>query len=166
MTRTSTRKISASHPRAPLDALPGHCIRRLQQIAVAIFIQESAASGATPVQFAVLQALADQPGIDQRSLARVVSLDTSTIGGVVDRLEARGLLTRSHSPEDRRVRLLHLTPEGESLLSDLIPSMQRTQERILEPLSVAERRDFMRMVQQLIGHHGELGRSNEPGKAA
>jgi DNA-binding MarR family transcriptional regulator len=163
MTRASTRKTSASRRRIELDAIPGHCIRRLQQIAVAVFMQESLTSGVTPVQFAVLQTLADQPGIDQRTLAGVVSFDTSTIGGVVDRLEARGLLTRNLSPGDRRVRLLHLTPEGEALLADLTPSMQRTQGRILEPLSAKERKDFMRMMQLVIGHHDELGRSDASG---
>lgn len=163
MTRASTRKTPPSHRPIELDTLPGHCIRRLQQIAVAIFMQESAAWGITPVQFAVLLTLADQPGLDQRTLARMVSFDTSTIGGVVDRLEARGLLTRSHSPEDRRVRLLHLTPDGEELLASFTPSMLRTQGRILEPLSAAERKDFMRMMELVIGHHDELGRSDAPG---
>lgn len=163
MTRAPTRKTSPPRRRIELDALPGHTIRRLQQIAVAIFMQECVASGVTPVQYAVLHSLADQPGIDQRTLARVVSLDTSTIGGVIDRLEARGLLTRSHSPEDRRVRLLHLTSEGEGLLIDLTPSMQRTQDRILEPLSATERKDFMRMMQLVIGRHEELGRSDATG---
>jgi DNA-binding MarR family transcriptional regulator len=154
MSRTPSRKTSAS--RIDLAAMPGHGIRRLQQVAVALFMQESAATGVTPVQYAVLQTLAQQPGIDQRSLARAVSFDTSTIGGVVDRLEARGLLTRSLSPADKRVRLLHLTEDGESLLSELIPSMQRTQERILEPLTPAERKEFMRMVQAVVAHHREL----------
>jgi DNA-binding MarR family transcriptional regulator len=163
MTRASTRKTPAPYRHIELDTLPGHCIRRLQQIAVALFMQEAADAGVTPVQFAVLQVLAAQPGLDQRTLARAVSFDTSTIGGVVDRLEARGLLTRSHSPGDRRVRLLHLTPEGESLLADLTPSMLRTQGRILEPLSATERKDFMRMMRLVIGHHDELGRSEAPG---
>jgi DNA-binding MarR family transcriptional regulator len=155
MTRASPRK--SAQRSMELNALPGHCVRRLQQIAVAIFMQESGESGVTPVQFAVLQALAHRSGIDQRTLAGVVSFDTSTIGGVIDRLEARGLLTRSHSDGDRRVRLLHLTPEGEALLADLMPSMQRTQQRLLEPLSAADRKDFMRMMQLVIGHHDELG---------
>jgi DNA-binding MarR family transcriptional regulator len=163
MTRASTRKTPAPYRHIELDTLPGHCIRRLQQIAVALFMQEAADAGVTPVQFAVLQVLAAQPGLDQRTLARAVSFDTSTIGGVIDRLEARGLLTRSHSPGDRRVRLLHLTPEGESLLADLTPSMLRTQGRILEPLSATERKDFMRMMRLVIGHHDELGRSEAPG---
>jgi MarR family transcriptional regulator, lower aerobic nicotinate degradation pathway regulator len=157
MPRAAPRKTSSPSRSMELLGLPGHCIRRLQQVAVAIFMQESGESGVTPVQFAVLQALADQSGIDQRTLARVVSFDTSTIGGVIDRLEARGLLTRSHSDGDRRVRLLHLTPGGEALLADLTPSMQRTQKRILEPLSASERKDFMRMMQLVIGHHDELG---------
>ncbi len=156
MTRPSPRKTPPPRSRE-LNALPGHCARRLQQIAVAIFMQESGASGVTPVQFAVLQALAQQPGIDQRTLAGVVSFDTSTIGGVVDRLEARGVLTRSLSPGDRRVRLLHLTPDGEALLAALTPSMQRTQKRILEPLSATERKDFMRLLQAVIAHHDDLG---------
>jgi DNA-binding MarR family transcriptional regulator len=160
MTRASSPKKTAAPRRLELDAQPGHRIRRLQQVAVAIFMQEALEWGATPVQFAVLLTLAGQPGIDQRTLARAVSFDTSTIGGVVDRLEARGLLVRSHSPDDRRVRLLHLTAAGEALLAELAPSVQRAQERILEPLAAAERKEFMRMMQAVIGHHDELGRSD------
>lgn len=163
MRRTSARKDSAPQPALALQALPGHCIRRLQQAAVALFAQETAPAGVTPVQYAVVQTLAARPGIDQRTLAREVSFDASTIGGVVDRLEARGLLTRSHSPGDRRVRLLHLTPDGEALLVDLAPSVQRTQQRLLEPLSAAERKEFMRMMQVMIAHHEGLGAAEEPG---
>ena len=68
------------------------------------------------MQFAVLQALEAQPGVDQKTLAHLVSFDTSTIGAVIDRLEAKALLTRSLSPEDRRVRLLNLTPAGQAML--------------------------------------------------
>jgi DNA-binding MarR family transcriptional regulator len=157
MARAPAANASSPPRRIDLRAVPGHRIRRLQQIAVALFMQESGSTAVTPVQFAVLQTLAGQPGIDQRTLARSVSFDTSTIGGVVDRLEARGLLTRSHSPGDRRVRLLELTAEGEALLDSLTPSMQRTQKRLLEPLSPAERKEFMRMMQLVIGHHDALG---------
>ena len=160
MPRTPARKTTAAARRpVELDAIPGHCIRRLQQVAVALFMQETSAAGVTPVQFAVLQTLGGQPGIDQRTLAEAVSFDTSTIGGVVDRLEARGLVTRSLSEADRRVRLLHLTAQGEALLSEVTPAMERTQERILEPLTARERKEFMRMVQAVVGHHGEVGRA-------
>ena len=146
-----------------LDTLPGHSIRRLQQIAVAIFLQEAEAHGVTPVQYAALQAVANQPGVDQRSLARSVGLDTSTIAGVIDRLEARGLMLRLASPDDRRVRLLQLTTEGQALLAELVPGMLRAQERILEPLPAADRPRFMRMLTTLVEGNNDLSRAPSKG---
>lgn len=147
-----------------LDGLPGHAIRRLQQIAVAIFLQETEGLGVTPVQFAALQAVHNAPGLDQRTLARTIGFDTSTTAGVIDRLEARGLLRRSASPDDRRVRLLTLTPDGEALLAQVIPRMQRAQARMLEPLPKAERAEFMRMLKALVDANNELSRApSDPG---
>lgn len=142
-----------------LGELPGHHIRRLQQIAVAIFLQEAEGTGVTPVQYAALQAVANQPGIDQRSLAGAVGLDTSTVAGVIDRLEARGLLARSLSPDDRRVRLLALTPEGEALLAQVLPAMRRAQDRILAPLNKADRATFMRLLRALVSGNNEHSRA-------
>ena len=142
-----------------LDRLPGHYIRRLQQIAVAIFLQETEAFGVTPVQFAALQAVHNTPGVDQRTLARTIGFDTSTTAGVIDRLEARGLLQRNASPEDRRVRLLTLTDEGEALLAQVVPAMQRAQLRMLDPLSPAERTEFMRLLHRLVTANNELSRA-------
>lgn len=152
-----TRK-SAAGP-VDLDALPGHYIRRLQQIAVAIFLQETEGHGVTPVQYAALQTVANSPGIDQRSLARAIGFDTSTIAAVVDRLEARGLLLRAVSPDDRRVRLLTLTADGQRTLEAVIPGMRRAQERMLEPLPKAERTEFMRMLKQIVIANNELSRA-------
>lgn len=142
-----------------LDELPGHYIRRLQQIAVAIFLQETEAVGITPVQYAALQTVSNQPGIDQRSLARAIGFDTSTIASVIDRLEARGLLQRAVSPQDRRARLLTLTPTGRETLAAALPGMRRAQGRMLEPLPPAERAEFMRMLKQLVTANNELSRA-------
>jgi MarR family transcriptional regulator, lower aerobic nicotinate degradation pathway regulator len=151
--------MSTSTKTIDLDALPGHYIRRLQQIAVAIFLDQTADFGVTPVQFAALQAVARQPGIDQRSLAKAIGFDTSTIGGVIDRLEVRGLMQRNASPDDRRVRLLMLTPEGESLLDDVVPAMLEAQKRILSPLTAAERKQFMNMLTRLVEANNEWSRA-------
>ncbi|MDE2627264.1 MAG: MarR family transcriptional regulator [Burkholderiales bacterium] len=146
-----------------LHGLPGHSIRRLHQIAVAIFLQETGAHGVTPVQYAALQSVADAPGIDQRTLARSIGLDTSTIAGVLDRLESRGLLLRSASPDDRRVRRLTLTDDGRALLGALVPDMLRAQQRMLEPLAKAERAEFMRMLDVLVTANNELSRAPRDG---
>ncbi|HRE22051.1 MAG TPA: MarR family transcriptional regulator, partial [Rhabdaerophilum sp.] len=76
--------------------MPGHLIRRMHQAAVAIFDNEVRAAGAdlTPVQFAAMMKIAAEPGIDQASVAQAIAYDRVTIGGVVDRLEAKGLVRR------------------------------------------------------------------------
>jgi DNA-binding MarR family transcriptional regulator len=142
-----------------LDELPGHYIRRLHQIAVAIFLQETEAHGLTPVQYAALSKVGMTPGVDQRTLARSIGLDTSTIAGVIDRLEARGLMQRKASPEDRRVRLLSLSKAGLDMLAAVEPDMLKAQQRILEPLPVTERDKFMRMLRKLVVANNELSRA-------
>ncbi len=146
-------------PLLPLTDLPGHYIRRLQQIAVGVFMEETQAFGVTPVQFAALNALVATPGIDQRTLAASIGFDTSTIGGVVDRLEARGWVKRQVSPEDRRARLLQVTPEGKQLLQELSASVLSTQERILAPLPQAERQEFLRMLKVLVVTNNDASRA-------
>ena len=139
--------------------LPGHLIRRLQQIAVAVFLEETQTLGVTPIQFAALHAVAMTPGLDQRTLAGQIGLDTSTVAGVVDRLEARAWLTRAVSSVDRRARVLALTPAGATTLGAVQPAMLKAQERIMAPLPEGERREFIRMLKVLVDSNNELSRA-------
>jgi DNA-binding MarR family transcriptional regulator len=103
--------------------------------------------------------VARTPGVDQRTLARSIGFDTSTIASVIDRLEARGLMQRQSSPEDRRVRLLQLSEPGHALLAAIGPDVLRAQERMLDPLTSAERREFMRMLRAVVTANNELSRA-------
>ncbi|MBS3910968.1 MAG: MarR family transcriptional regulator [Hydrogenophaga sp.] len=145
--------------RVDIDLQPGHAIRRLHQISVGVFLQEAGDLGITPVQYAALQTVGNQPGIDQRTLARNIALDASTTGGVVDRLEARGWLERKTSTEDRRARQLALTLSGEQALREAVPVMLRAQEQILAPLSESQRTTFMALLQVLVTQNNELSRA-------
>ncbi|WP_088952902.1 MarR family winged helix-turn-helix transcriptional regulator [Variovorax sp. HW608] len=147
---------------AELENFPGYFIRRLQQIAVAVFMEEAQPWGVTPVQFAALSAVIRQPGVDQRSLARLIGFDFSTTGSVIDRLQARGLVERRGSPKDRRVRLLYATSEGERLLKDAEPAVLRAQKRMLDPLPEDRRAQFMEMLTFLIHENNELARAPGP----
>lgn len=146
-------------PAVDIDLQPGHAIRRLHQISVGLFMQEAGDLGVTPVQYAALQILANQPGIDQRTLARNIALDASTTGGVVDRLETRGWLERRTSPDDRRARQLLLTLAGQQALAEAVPVMLRAQQQILAPLSETERAEFMRMLGVLVTQNNEHSRA-------
>jgi DNA-binding MarR family transcriptional regulator len=136
-----------------IEAQPGHLIRRLQQFAVALFMEETQGLDLTPVQFAALAAAQRQPGMDQRTLAATIGFDTSTTGGVLDRLEARGLLVRGASPDDRRVRLIHVTDDGAAVLREVTPGMLRAQARMLQPLPAPQRKVFMEMLDRLVREH-------------
>ncbi len=146
-----------------LNQLPGHAIRRLHQISVGIFHQEVEKLNLTPLQYGALLTVRDQPGLDQRTLARLIALDTSTTAGVVDRLEARGLLERQLSPHDRRVRLLHITPAGLALLAEAEPAVARAQALILGPLTTAQQRTFMQLLDRLVAENNAFSRAPSDG---
>lgn len=145
-----------------LHAQPGHFARRVQQLAVALFVQEVGELALTPVQYSALHAICNQPGIDQKTLAGTIGYDTSTIAGVIDRLEARGLVERSVAPHDRRARLLTPTVEGTRMVAAVVPRMLKAQERLLEPLKAGERKEFVRLMKVIVEANAEL--SNIPAK--
>jgi len=133
--------------------MAGHLIRRLHQQSTQVFQAQTQAAGfdLTSVQFAALDAIAQQPGIDQASLATIISFDRATIGGVIDRLESKGLVQRVVSAQDRRARLLHPTPEGERQLAAIRPVVEALQAEILAPLSHAERSAFVALAHKALG---------------
>jgi DNA-binding MarR family transcriptional regulator len=91
-----------------------------------------------------------RPGLDQSTLSREIYIDTSTIAGVVDRLEARGLIQRRQSPDDRRLRLLYLTDEGAALLKLASVAVLGMQKWLVEPLTVDERATFTQLMLKVL----------------
>jgi DNA-binding MarR family transcriptional regulator len=138
---------------------PGHLIRRAQQIAVALFMEECAAFELTPVQYAAMLAIREHPGIDATRLAGLIALDRPTIGGVLERLEARGLLVRESTSEDKRIKLIYLAAEGKRSLRRAESSVQRAQERILEPLSPSDRIRLIELLSRIVDLHNEVSRA-------
>jgi len=122
-------------------------IRRLQQISVSVFSDRMRALGhdLTSPQFAALAVLAHAPGIDQATLAGMIAHDRPTIGGVVERLEAKGLVTRHRNEKDRRAKVLGLTEAGRALHDRLLPDVRAIQTDILPGLTPEERTEFVRL---------------------
>src|ERR1700709_1528533 len=129
-------------PPVTMDAVytkPGYLFRRTQQIAVAIFVEECKAYDLTPVQYAALVAIRSHPGIDATRLSAVIAFDRSTLGNVIERLENSTYVARKPSRDDKRVKLLTLTKAGEALLHEIMPSVDRAQARMLQPLKPGDR---------------------------
>ena len=130
-----------------LQAEPGHLIRRAHQLAVSTF-HETHGRQITPVQYAILRALQDAPGIDQVTLADKVALDTSTTADIATRLETKGWIVRELLP--RRQRALRLTPEGEAVLADMLPRVVPMYRQLLQPLEPVEQAEFLRLLRKFV----------------
>jgi MarR family transcriptional regulator, lower aerobic nicotinate degradation pathway regulator len=138
---------------------PGHLIRRMQQIAVAIFMEECAGFDLTPVQYAALVAIREHPGVDATRLSALIAFDRSTLGSVIERLEAKGYVARGARADDKRVKLLHLTPRGDEVLRAVMPTVDRAQARMLAPLNPGDRARLIALLNQLVEGNNERSRA-------
>jgi DNA-binding MarR family transcriptional regulator len=134
-------------------AAPGHLIRRAHQLSVSIFAEKTAAFDITAVQFAMLNALMDEPGEDQITLAGKVAFDAATSGAVIARLEAKGLLRRDADPKDKRRKLLTATKEGEKIVLAMKAAVAGVQSQLLQPLSATEAIQFTTLLNKLVAGH-------------
>jgi DNA-binding MarR family transcriptional regulator len=134
-------------------AAPGHLIRRAHQISVAVFNEHLSMADVTPVQFAILNALLDTPGVDQITLAKHVAFDPATSGSVIGRLESKGWVVRRGDEVDRRRKLLVLTPAGLDALAGMQSAVAAVQSTILKPLTAPEQAQFMHLLSRLVAGH-------------
>lgn len=132
------------------SAAPGHLIRRAQQLAVAVFMEETAGFDVTPVQFAILNALIDDPGEDQVTLSGRVAFDPATFGSVIGRLETKGWVKREADPRDRRRKLLWITDQGADTALKMKRAARRAQQRIVGPLQADERAQLALLLAKLV----------------
>jgi DNA-binding MarR family transcriptional regulator len=106
----------------------------------------------SPVQCHVLHLIEPGRPMPMRRLAETLSCDASNVTGLVDRLESRGLVRRRPSSEDRRVKVLDLTPSGARVRAQML---RRVTGRSLPlaRLSPDEQRALVRMLEMLVEDH-------------
>jgi len=83
------------------------------------FDQRARAYDMTRAQWVILARLERHPGMTQNEMASLCEVEPITVGRLVDRLEARGLLERRLDPADRRIRRLHLLAAAQPILSEI-----------------------------------------------
>ncbi len=132
--------------------MPGHVIRRLNQMSTQVFAARMQEAGVdlTPVQFAALDAIRAHPGLDQASIAARIAYDRATIGGVIERLLQKGYVQRVVSDRDRRARVITLTDAGEQAYIMILPVVDVLQHDILSGLTQEERRVFLSLANKAL----------------
>jgi len=123
----------------PGHRVPAHLARRFHQICTGATAEILRPEGLMPIEFAVLAAVADMPGLDQRGLAARLGIDAASTSQMVERLERAGLVERRINPADRRARELRATSRGMELRHRLRPALLAAQDRLMASLSSSER---------------------------
>lgn len=149
------RVVPGTHRRDPavsdyvLDEQPGFLFRLVLKRHTTIFT-ENMIGGLTPPQFSAMAKLLEVGPTSQNYLGRLISFDQATIKGIVDRLEARGLVELCADPSDKRRRAVTLTTKGAKLAERAVEKAKDITHRTMMPLSPAEQQTFVRLLKKLV----------------
>ena len=133
-----------------LPQLLGYQIRLAQRAVFADFAEAMGAEDISPGLFGMLVIIESNPGLKQIELAQAAHLDRSSIVPVVDKLEARGLVARRTSDEDRRVNGLWLTEQGGALLRRLKRRVATHERRLTRNLTPRERAQLVALLGKIL----------------
>lgn len=139
-------------PDDSLEALygrPAFMIRRAHQIATAVFTQSCAKLDLTLSQYSILFTLHHRGPVGQNELGRLVALDRSTTGFVVNILKGRKLLTTSDDPKDKRKTLVALTDRGRLLLASAEQLNTQASQDLLSAFDERQARTFIKLLEKL-----------------
>jgi len=126
---------------------PGFLLRRMYQIAAAVFENACADLGLTTAQYGVLIIVHSEPGIDQTRLARALAFDKVTVMRVLRGLEERGVVQRVASG---RQKTLALTDAGQQLLAQARERAEKASKRLMSPLDSSEQAQLLRLLKTLV----------------
>ena len=133
---------------------PGFMVKRLHQVATALFLDECGRYNMTPSQYQALCAIREHAGIGQSSLGKLTGQDRSTVSLVVQLLLDRGLIRRVVNSSDKRAASLRLSESGMQTLRQVAPAARRAQDRLLSALPAAKRAEFLALLHRLLDAHG------------
>ena len=142
----------------PVHRVPAALARRFDQICVSTLAQALTGEDLTPLEFAVLRYVDEEPGIDQSGLCERLGVDRNSTSLLVNRLESNGLIARRVNGDDRRARLLYLTPDGKRLHDRVRPKTFAGWQRMLSVLKPAEREVLLDLLVRLIEGNRILAR--------
>jgi MarR family transcriptional regulator for hemolysin len=129
-----------------VDSTLGFLLHDVARLLKKRFEQNSRGSGLTRSQWQVLTYLAQNEGINQARLAELIEIEPITLGRIVDKLEAMGLIKRNPHPTDRRRWLLHLIPAARSRLEQLGEYGDIIRSEALAGVSEADRQHLLKDV--------------------
>ena len=135
----------------------GYLVKRAHGLSLDALEPGLAEHGLTFTQYAVLMALRDDLALNAKDICIKLRHDSGALTRVIDQLEARGLVERHRSAEDRRAIELHLTPQGHAALKTVVPVVVDRINGAIKDFSPTEMDELLRLLNKLIlGLHAEV----------
>lgn len=163
--KAASRKVAESENWDQRLGFLMHDVSRLRRI---VFDEFMKPLGVTRSQWWVLAHLSRHDGMIQSDLANVLELGKAALGGLVDRLEASGLVIRRSDEIDRRAKRVYLSSRGVQLIAEMRSKSHAMSERMLDGLDVASRDALAEMLLQvkanLVALRDETGISEAAGE--
>lgn len=116
--------------------------------------------GLTRAQWRVLGQLRRREGINQTELARILEIETITLGRHIDRLEAKGWVERRPDPADRRAWRLFLREKAQPVLDAMRELSELTRQEALAGMPEAERERLIELLLQIKSNMAAQDRSD------
>jgi DNA-binding MarR family transcriptional regulator len=132
--------------------MPTWLITRANAYSHRLLAEGFAAAGFRGYHYRLLAALEEFGPASQAALGRRTGIDRSDVVAALNELADRGLIKRSPDPDDRRRNIVTITPAGTEQLRALDPILAGIQEKLLAPLSPAERTRFIRLLTRVLDH--------------
>ena len=112
--------------------------------------------GLTRSQWRVVAYVSRTPGITQTQLAENVELSRMAITGLLDRMQAKGLIARRAASDDRRIKTVHLTRKSKALVSRMNETAAEVLEGIFAGLSATEKARLRKILDTVKGNAADM----------
>lgn len=130
----------------PLENLIGYRLRLAYNVQVQRFSSVGGSANIRPPQFAVLKLAYYKPGLKQTDLTNILNKKHANVVTLLDELEERDLIARVADREDKRSRLLHLTPKGKGLTEKLLERYKLLDRNLQKALGASQRRQLAKLL--------------------
>jgi DNA-binding MarR family transcriptional regulator len=149
MTVSSPAKSPATIDSSRLEGLVGYNARRASLAIIEVFVERMAVHDLRIIEFSILSLVAHNPGITSRQLSGTLGILPPNLVGLVNTLEKRSLVERQPHPVDGRAVGLHLTPEGEALVTASESTVDALEIEATSNLTTTERKTLIRLLQKI-----------------
>jgi DNA-binding MarR family transcriptional regulator len=134
-----------------LERMVGYQLHMVDLIALQGAREALAGRDTTPAAVTAMLLIHDNPGCDQATVGRLLSINRSSSAKFIDKLERKGLVKRSEG-HDRRSNGLHLTQAGERHLLEGVSLLKKANAALCEPLNAQEQTELVRLLGKLLGN--------------